>query len=103
MGLYLVKLSDRQYLAKVAALGCVACRIQGTPGTPSEIHHPRSGQGLSQRADHKQAIALCPAHHRGTMHPAVPSIHLDKLNFIEQFGDEEWLIEYQARLLNEAF
>jgi hypothetical protein len=37
----------------------------GYEGTPAEIHHPRRGTGLGQRASHYDAIPLCPEHHRG--------------------------------------
>jgi len=56
---------EKQHLNKVAAIGCVLCHLQGTPGSPSEIHHPRKGTGMGQRASHYDAIPLCPEHHRG--------------------------------------
>jgi len=90
--------AEKQHLNRVAALGCVACFIQGTPGTPAEIHHPRAGRGKGQRAGHMDGIPLCPAHHRGTHHPAVPSIHLAKLAFIERFGTEEKLLQLVQQL-----
>jgi hypothetical protein len=37
----------------------------GYEGTPAEIHHPRRGTGLGQRASHYDAVPLCPEHHRG--------------------------------------
>ena len=88
---------DKQYLNDISSLGCVACRIAGYGPTPAEIHHPREGHGMSQRAKHKSGIPLCPAHHRGTQHPAVPSIHLDKLMFVGMFGTEAELVEQTRR------
>lgn len=90
--------TERQHLSRVAALGCVACYLQGTPGTPAEIHHPRAGRGKGQRASHMDGIPLCPPHHRGTHHPAVPSIHLAKLAFIERFGTEDRLLQLVRQL-----
>lgn len=90
--------AEKQHLNRVAALGCIACYLQGTPGTPAEIHHPRAGRGKGQRASHMDGIPLCPAHHRGTHHPAVPSIHLAKLAFIERFGTEEKLLQLVQQL-----
>ena len=92
---------EKQYLNDIASLGCLACRIAGYGPTPAEIHHPREGQGISQRAEHKSGIPLCPAHHRGTQHPQIPSIHLDKARFILQFGTETALAE-QTKLDVEA-
>ena len=56
--------AERIRYGKLADMGCVLCRHLGAPGTPSEIHHLRSGQGLGQRAKHDRTIPLCPAHHR---------------------------------------
>ena len=91
--------AEKQQLNRVAALGCIACYLQGTPGTPAEIHHPRAGRGKGQRASHMDGIPLCPPHHRGTHHPAVPSIHLSKLAFIERFGTEEKLLQLVHQLI----
>ncbi|WP_316150077.1 Ref family recombination enhancement nuclease [Cupriavidus sp. BIC8F] len=59
------KKAERTYLDHVAALGCACCRRLGLGATPAEIHHPRKGTGMGQRAAHRDAIPLCPEHHRG--------------------------------------
>lgn len=91
--------TERQHLNKVAALGCIACYQQGTPGTPAEIHHPRAGTGAGRRASHFDALPLCPAHHRGTAGLSVPSIHGSKNAFIEAFGTEAELLELTKTLI----
>lgn len=91
--------TERQHLNKVAALGCIACYQQGTPGTPAEIHHPRAGTGMGKRASHYDAIGLCPMHHRGTAGLSVPSIHGSKNAFIEAFGTEAELLELTKTLI----
>lgn len=91
--------AEKEHLSKVAELGCVACYLQDTPGTLCEIHHVRAGKGKGQRASNYEVIGLCPAHHRGTQHPAVPSIHLAKRAFIDQFGTEHDLLELVRRLI----
>lgn len=91
--------SEKNHLNKVAALGCIACYKQGTPGTPAEIHHPRAGTGAGRRASHFDAIPLCCIHHRGTMGLSVPSIHGSKRAFIETFGTEADLLELTKSLL----
>lgn len=90
---------EKAHLSRVAELGCIACRKMGFPDTPAEIHHPRSGAGKGQRSSHLDAIPLCPVHHRGTMHPLEPSIHLDKRAFIERFGTEAELLAEVRRLM----
>lgn len=84
---------DNAWLGAIVELGCIACMVQGTPGTPAEVHHIRSGQGRGQRADHQQSIGLCPAHHRGADHPRTASIHGSPRAFIAQFGTEAELLE----------
>lgn len=85
-------------MAKVAALGCIACEMDGNHGTPPELHHARETAGVGQRASNYEVIPLCPAHHRGTMHRPgrddhVASIHRDRLAFIELYGSESELIQ----------
>lgn len=91
--------AEKLHLNKVAALGCIACYQQGTPGTPAEIHHPRAGTGAGRRASHFDAIGLCPMHHRGTAGLSVPSIHGSKNAFIEAFGTEAELLELTKALI----
>lgn len=91
--------AERQHLSRLAELGCVACLIQGTPGTPAEMHHPRTGTGMGRRASHMDALPLCPPHHRGTAGLSVPSIHGSKRAFIEAFGTEAELLEKVRELL----
>lgn len=56
--------AERDHLNAVAALGCQVCHDQALGHSEAEIHHPRSGMGMSQRASHFDAIPLCPIHHR---------------------------------------
>jgi len=85
--------SEREHYAKLFDFGCVACYMLGHSGVPCQIHHKRAGQGR-KRAGYMDAIGLCPDHHVGHRHPEIASIHLDKNNFIEQFGTEQELIDY---------
>ena len=57
--------AEREYMGRVAALGCVICRLLGDGPTPSQVHHVREGQGASQRAGNFCVIPLCPEHHTG--------------------------------------
>lgn len=59
-----MKKNEKQWLNKVAELGCAVCRRLGYIGTPAEIHHLRAGQGWG-RTSHYHAIPLCPEHHCG--------------------------------------
>jgi hypothetical protein len=91
----------KAHMSRVAEMGCIACLIAGTPGTQPELHHPRTDAGVGQKAPDSDVIPLCHAHHRGTQHPRVPSIHLDRLNFIETFGSEAELLARVRKQLAE--
>ena len=57
---------DRRHMDAVAQLGCVVCKRVFNVFTPLvELHHPRRGAGMGQRACHEDVIGLCPEHHRG--------------------------------------
>lgn len=83
--------ATKEHMSRVAELGCIACLSMGYLTAP-ELHHPRANAGAGQKAPDSEVIPLCSAHHRGTEHPRVPSIHLDRVKFIAQFGSEAELL-----------
>jgi len=91
--------AEKEHMSKVAALGCVACRLIGYYDTPAELHHPRSGQGVGQRASNFDVIPLCPTHHRQGGYGV--AIHAGKKAFEDKFGTENELLELTRRLLDE--
>lgn len=54
----------KQRRERLVGIGCIACLNLDIPESPAEIHHLREGRGMSQRSDDKNAIPLCPNHHR---------------------------------------
>lgn len=80
-----MKAIERQHLGKVAALGCIICRM------PAEIHHVRSGMGMGQRNTNFNVIPLCHKHHRTGGHGV--ALHAGKKTFEEKFGTELELLE----------
>lgn len=65
--------AEREHMGKVAALGCVVCRLLGDGPTPAQVHHCREDQGGGQRGGNFCTIPLCPDHHTGPT-----GIHGDK-------------------------
>lgn len=57
--------AEREHMGRVAALGCVLCRLQGRGPTPAQVHHLREGQGMAQRSAHWLVAPLCPECHTG--------------------------------------
>jgi hypothetical protein len=89
--------ADKRHLNKVAELGCIACINMGYPDSPAEIHHPRAGQGMSQRAPHDMAIPLCPPHHRTGGHSV--AIHAGQEAWEDIHGTELELLDQVRGLL----
>ena len=75
------------WMGHVSEGGCVLCLALGVSHPPpATIHHPREGQGLSQRADHWLSIGLCPEHHQGRS-----GWHgLGKRGFYQRYKLDEW-------------
>ena len=59
----------KEYKSAIAAQGCRICE------RPASLHHPRAGQGMSQRADDILCIPLCPDCHQNGKDMVWPSIH----------------------------
>ena len=53
--------AEREHLARVKALPCVAC---GYCGMSNDAHHIRDGKGMGQKASHCETVALCRFCHR---------------------------------------
>ena len=77
---------EKAYLDRVASLGCVVCRNHGYGDTPAQIHHIRTGQGMSQRASNYLVIPLCPQHH--TDGGKGVAIHAGQQSFEAIYGSE---------------
>ena len=55
--------AEREYMDRMAGLGCYLCRHLGYGYVPAQIHHIRAGQGMAQRASNWLTVPICPAHH----------------------------------------
>lgn len=89
-------IAEKKHMSAVAELGCAVCRRMGYEGTPAELHHPRRGTGMGQRASHFEVIPLCPRHHRGSN-----GVHgLGTKGFVKHWGfDEADLLADTLKLL----
>ena len=81
---------DKRYYAKVAELGCIACKKLGYETLQVEIHHIGNG-ATGLRGDNRNVIPLCHIHHRtGNIGVAV---HAGRESFEVIFGTEQELLE----------
>lgn len=86
---------ERRRIKRMLELGCICCRLHHGISQPAEVHHLVEGYRLG----HRYTIPLCPWHHRG-QHPLGnlardtlgPSLALHKREFIEQYGNERFLL-----------
>ncbi len=78
-----------KHLQRVRELGCILC------GSPASAHHIRHGQGMSQKADDREAIPLCYSHHQGPqgIH------HLGTKAWEKLYGTEEDLLKKTLAML----
>lgn len=91
---------DREYMGKVAELGCIVCRNSEQGIVPAAVHHIRAGQGLSTRASHYLTIPLCPDHHQhGGLGTA---FHAGRASFEMNHGSELQLLAQTIELLHKA-
>lgn len=77
--------AERQHMARVAEMGCIACRKDGHPDTPASVHHIVQG---NRRLGHMYTLPLCYAHHQGGGLAGVPSVHQAKRPFERRYGTE---------------
>ncbi len=55
---------DKDYLAWIASLGCICCRIAGEKQTErTEVDHVGQ-RGIGQRSSDRETLPLCSSHHR---------------------------------------
>ena len=84
---------EREWMAAIASLGCIACRKDGIPDSPACVHHIISG---GRRMGHLFTVPLCPEHHKSDGRN-VPSIHYQKRTFVQRYGSElDLLAEVQV-------
>lgn len=86
---------EKMWMNRVAGLGCALCRRLGYGESPAQLHHPREGQGMAQRASNWLVIPLCEPHHTGKN-----GWHGDRQAFKQAKVDELDLLADTIALLN---
>jgi len=81
--------AEKALHAKIAALGCIACHLDGRFNSYVSIHHIA---GRTAPGAHLKVLALCSEHHQ-TGGIDAPAIHPWKARFEAKYGT-------QAELLN---
>lgn len=56
--------AEKDWMDRVASLGCIVCKNLGFQDSPASLHHIRSGMGMGQRNDNYHILPLCSKHHQ---------------------------------------
>jgi len=91
--------AEKEHMARVAALGCIACRNSGLGETPAGIHHLRDKTGVGRRASHFEVIPLCDRHHQTGGYGV--AFHAGPAEWERRYGTQRELLEQTLRELKE--
>ncbi len=81
--------AEREWMDAITAMGCIACILDGHPGTPGAVHHLLRG---GRRMGHMHTICLCdPGHHQNGQARGMVSRHPFKARFEAKYGPEDTL------------
>ena len=87
---------EKRWMDAITRIGCIACLIDGHPGTPGAVHHILHA---GRRIGHLHTICLCdPGHHQGGQPSNKISRHPWKARFEARYGTEDELLE-KSKLL----
>jgi hypothetical protein len=91
-----MKKAEKEYIKKVAELGCIVCLLFLGEETEPNIHHIRSGMGMAMRNDNYNILPLCKCHHQegdGTQRWLGQwGFHKNQTKFEENYGTEKELL-----------
>lgn len=89
--------AEREWMAAIVALGCIACHLDGVAPRPTAVHHLLRG---GRRIGHLFSIGLCdPGHHQGGAQFGLVSRHPWRAHFEAKYGSEADLLAEVARRL----
>jgi len=84
--------AEKEWVDALCESGCIVCRTaHGIEGSPSEIHHLRSGTGMGKRSSWFDTLPLCPQHHRLGGYGV--AFHAGRKAFEKRYGTELELLE----------
>jgi hypothetical protein len=106
-GLPAPTVAEKQRFQVIQDIGCIACIMKtGIFHTPPQIHHQLDH---GRRISHSHSVGLCPWHHDGIIDTdhgqdfirkmKGPSMKFEPAAFVEEFGTDEEMLEYQNALI----
>ena len=91
--------SETRLHNQIAALGCIACRLDGRINRYVSIHHI---DGRTKPDAHKKVLPLCAGHHQdGTGMPGLIAVHPWKKRFELKYGSQMDLLRMCMAMIDE--
>lgn len=92
--------AEKRFHDQLAALGCIACRIDGNHNPTVSIHHI---DGRTKPGAHMRVLPLCAGHHQdGYGIPGLIAVHPFKRRFEDRYGSQYELLAMCEQLLEKA-
>lgn len=92
--------AEKRFHDQLAALGCIACRIDGNHNPTVSIHHI---DGRTKPGAHMRVLPLCAGHHQdGYGIPGLIAVHPYKRRFEDRYGSQYELLAMCEQLLEQA-
>ena len=92
--------TEKRLHNQLAALGCIACRLDGNHNPVVSIHHI---DGRTKPGAHSKVLPLCAGHHQdGTGMPGLIAVHPWKARFEAAYGKQLELLDRCLYLLKGA-
>lgn len=85
--------SERDYMGRVAALGCYLCNHLGYGYNEAQLHHPREGVGMAQRQSNWLVLPVCQIHHQDAQYGIHGQRKAWKLAGVVEMDALAWVIE----------
>lgn len=82
--------AEREWMDRITAYGCIACRLDWIGIVVPCVHHILRG---GRRMGHLFTLPLCPGHHQdGYGEPGMVARHPFKARFEQRYGSEDFLL-----------
>lgn len=86
--------AEKQYMDRVASLGCFMCHQLGHGHIDAQIHHLREGMGMAQRNSNYVTVPLCDRHHANSSPDGIHGQRKAwKLAHLDEIDALAWTIE----------
>lgn len=87
--------AEKEWMSRVADLGCIVCLNELSIYSPAAIHHI---EGRTKKDCHFKVLPLCPNHHQYGGYGV--AFHAGRVEWEKRYGTQAELLEQVRGLLN---